>query len=1472
MKDYISSPLSPSNKKMPDNQKISPTNTPIRKKLFENTQSPIHFISNNNNTTTPAKGLASVIKFNSSNYGNHHHHQHHHNNNSTVSGSAIKQHLNKSTFSTSGTTLTSSSDAILLPEDKVPMSVYLRIRPLSKKEIESKESNCFTVLNTTSVSIKSSRSDSDSNKFSFSSVLPPNTTQPQLFKTITHPLIQSFLNGHNVLLLAYGVTNAGKTYTVSGSKRNPGIIPRSLDLIFKSIPNNCLKKTENLTLSNNNNNNNSKDSKDILADSSDDEYTKVDNIDSSDEDDSNAKINSNLLESFSTTNTTATTNVAAAASSSTTTIAAAATSNGDVIQISDQFNYSIWISYYEIYKKNIYDLLDDSPSSKKKQSLKIESDNSVVNIKGLKEILVSSVEDARDIVEQGESNRKVGGTKLNATSSRSHAVLTIKLFTSPRHIPKSDIHPSQIRCSKLCIIDLAGSERASRTETTGETFKEGSSINTSLFTLGKCIEGLKQQALQQQQQHSSKRQSIHHSNPIPWRESDLTRICQEYFCGNGKASMIVNVSPSSCDSEETLNVLRFSASAKEITTLSKIKPMVFLPPPPTTPSISSLKKRKSMEQPINNNNNNSNSNNNNNNNNAYYNITQLQNSVNEIKKKIHLDNLLAVGQLPISNNNNNNSNGKFDYISMEKDQLLDQIQIYQKKLSNYEIKFVESEVTLREEFNNELIKNYIELENQYKERLVKESQLIHDRVQSKLSLIKNVNINQTNKLNCKIEKLELQLQQQQQKTMEANNNNKALAIVPQTNKRTDDEWIIEITEVQTERDNIQNKLNSILFELDEQRQHNQFSLERIQQFTLQTEQLEIERENLLTEIESMQSKGQELIKLRELEMMQLKESMNSDAQKDRENLEIQHNFETSNLNNQLQMERQEKLQIIEEMRMLKLELQQFKSNQSIEQQRNNNLIKNQYYNHNHPTAMTTATTTTPPILSTPIKISSVGKFKATPSKSLIKNILGAHSNSPFKNANIESSVGGGFKVQLNIPGSPIQLAPGTPNSIQSQTPDRPILDPNQYSDSGLLMQEIDDDDYLNITGGGSGNDGNWTDINVNDDSASEYDDLNSSSKSFTKKPKKTKSFGTIKRIKAVAMIPANIASSALNSSTTNIDEKEKLEKLEKLEKEKERLEKEKEKERLEKEKEKERLEKERERLEKEKEKERERLEREKEKESKPKVVKKTTSSSSIISKKPSSKTTSSLTNNNNNNKSISPIKTVQSPNSPSPTKLQPHSSPNTNAKEYFNLMNPQVIIHFREPETNFVPSVTANTTTTTSTSTSTSKSSKKTLDSLKDTPKKIANIFSSKSSKEKEASTSSKSSSKISSSTSTTSTAPKLKRFAAITASHSIENGSESSPIEVDTPPRITKKPPVPIVSKVSSKKVSSSSSSTSSSTSSSSSSATIKRVRKIVNEKKNYLEDDDDDEVITKMATETPRKTLGLRPRNLISQPIQFR
>jgi hypothetical protein len=80
----------------------------------------------------------------------------------------------------------------------------------------------------------------------------------------------------------------------------------------------------------------------------------------------------------------------------------------------------------------------------------------------------------------GTANKAIGATKMNAVSSRSHTLLCLK-------IESVGIDGRDKKCSKLWIVDLAGSEKSSKTEAEGMRLEEAKTINGSLTTLGLVI-------------------------------------------------------------------------------------------------------------------------------------------------------------------------------------------------------------------------------------------------------------------------------------------------------------------------------------------------------------------------------------------------------------------------------------------------------------------------------------------------------------------------------------------------------------------------------------------------------------------------------------------------------------------------------------------------------------------------------------------------------------------------------------------------------------------------------------------------------------------------------------------------------------------------------------------------------------------------------------------------------------------------
>ena len=108
----------------------------------------------------------------------------------------------------------------------------------------------------------------------------------------------------------------------------------------------------------------------------------------------------------------------------------------------------------------------------------------------------------------------------------------------------------QVLFSKLLLIDLAGSERASVTENRGIRMVEGANINKSLLALANCINIL-----------SDKRKK---GAFVPYRDSKLTRLLKESLGGNTKSIMIACISSSFLCYEETINTLKYASRARAI--------------------------------------------------------------------------------------------------------------------------------------------------------------------------------------------------------------------------------------------------------------------------------------------------------------------------------------------------------------------------------------------------------------------------------------------------------------------------------------------------------------------------------------------------------------------------------------------------------------------------------------------------------------------------------------------------------------------------------------------------------------------------------------------------------------------------------------------------------------------------------------------------------------------------------------------
>ncbi|CAG8970659.1 hypothetical protein HYALB_00003413 [Hymenoscyphus albidus] len=237
-------------------------------------------------------------------------------------------------------------------------------------------------------------------------------------------------------------------------------------------------------------------------------------------------------------------------------------------------NWTLKATYVEIYNEQLRDLLlpDHTPLGERGQVAIREDVKGHILLTGLHEIEINSVEDLMNALNFGSSIRQTDATAINAKSSRSHAVFSLNLVQrknkSQTATPKAERRlsvpleamtggDSMVTIdSKLHFVDLAGSERLKNTGAMGDRAKEGISINAGLASLGKVISQL------------SARQAGGH---VSYRDSKLTRLLQDSLGGNAITYMIACVNPAEFHLSETLNTVQYAQRARAIQSKPRIQ-------------------------------------------------------------------------------------------------------------------------------------------------------------------------------------------------------------------------------------------------------------------------------------------------------------------------------------------------------------------------------------------------------------------------------------------------------------------------------------------------------------------------------------------------------------------------------------------------------------------------------------------------------------------------------------------------------------------------------------------------------------------------------------------------------------------------------------------------------------------------------------------------------------------------------------
>ncbi|KAK8216481.1 chromosome-associated kinesin KIF4 [Phyllosticta capitalensis] len=399
-------------------------------------------------------------------------------------------------------------------DSKTAVKVAIRVRPPLKPGDPNYElipqrfrgSVCQTSSDTT-IAV-----DSNQGKklFVFDRVFGEDIGQPGVWEYLSDS-INSFVQGYNVSILAYGQSGAGKSYTMGTSGPGPqadpnvmGVVPRAAKALFEML--------------------------------------------------------------IGSSQPSAGPGTALRAPTRYSTVGLPPAKSGDK-------NWQLKATYVEIYNEHLRDLLipAETPPNERAQVTIREDTKGRIILTGLQQMNINSIDDLLHALNYGSSIRQTDSTAINSQSSRSHAVFSLNLVQKKskpaqattvqekrRSVPIEAMSGSDgfvTVDSKMHFVDLAGSERLKNTGAQGERAKEGISINAGLAALGKVISQL------------SSRSGAH----VSYRDSKLTRLLQDSLGGNAITYMVACVNPAEFHISETLNTVQYAQRARAIQSKPKIQ-------------------------------------------------------------------------------------------------------------------------------------------------------------------------------------------------------------------------------------------------------------------------------------------------------------------------------------------------------------------------------------------------------------------------------------------------------------------------------------------------------------------------------------------------------------------------------------------------------------------------------------------------------------------------------------------------------------------------------------------------------------------------------------------------------------------------------------------------------------------------------------------------------------------------------------
>lgn len=208
-------------------------------------------------------------------------------------------------------------------------------------------------------------------------------------------------------------------------------------------------------------------------------------------------------------------------------------SNADSISTS---TFTFHVTMLELHNEKIYDLLYSCNGSGTSTTVQVGPAGSSV------ELVKEKVENPTDFARVLKMGFQKRGLEHNSADRCNHSHLMVTI-----HINYSNSLAGEDLYSKLSLVDMAGSDRLTTEEASGERLTELLHVNKSLSAVGDVLSAL-----------TAKKEYI------PYTNSRLTQILSDSLGFDSKTLIIVHITPSYADVQETISSLSFAARVRNI--------------------------------------------------------------------------------------------------------------------------------------------------------------------------------------------------------------------------------------------------------------------------------------------------------------------------------------------------------------------------------------------------------------------------------------------------------------------------------------------------------------------------------------------------------------------------------------------------------------------------------------------------------------------------------------------------------------------------------------------------------------------------------------------------------------------------------------------------------------------------------------------------------------------------------------------